>query len=577
MSGDALSPGGPRLQAEAQQAEHARYNQPDRIAYSKQQQQPQGVGDETSDYNQTYDDSYAHQAGEAGQYAPEYADGDGAQYDRATYPYDPEYDHQPYNPEYADTASHQQHPYDESDVNPFDGEGVADGIDIDVVDLPEVPLREPISDAVFKKSKYYLYLTYALSAWGDRMWEFAAIVFIVDLYPDSLLYPSIFGLIEKLAAIVFGPSIGRHIDTKDRLQTIRTCIIGQNGSICLASIVFALAFTKLDSNGFVGLCYFFILMMGAFAQVAAVGAKISIHKDWIIVLADGQPHRLTSLNTNMRRIDLICNILAPLLVGLISISSSTAAVTFVGVWSFISLFLEFILVTWVYSKIQALHDKEKYAAVKYEKELEQHRMMTPQTTTTAIETLSDYTRPIDRITMKSLAVVQRIKIEIRRYIGTMRAYRGHPVFFASFAYCLLYVSILSLGGIMTSWLKMNDVSNAVIAVVRGLAAGVGIGSTYCVPFMVKRWGLIQAGLIAIWSQVLMLIPVAFAFVYYFKDSTTQIVIVLIFLCLSRFGLWSFDLCETQIMQESVSHEESGVVNGAQESIINVCYIIGFIL
>ncbi len=28
-----------------------------------------------------------------------------------------------------------------------------------------------------------LYLMYALSAWGDRMWEFAAVVFIISLYP----------------------------------------------------------------------------------------------------------------------------------------------------------------------------------------------------------------------------------------------------------------------------------------------------------------------------------------------------------------------------------------------------------
>jgi hypothetical protein len=60
-------------------------------------------------------------------------------------------------------------------------------------------------------------------------------------------------------------------------------------------------------------------------------------------------------------------------------------------------------------------------------------------------------------------------------------------------------------------------------------------------------------------------------------STTQLVILFVFLCLSRFGLWSFDLCETQLMQESVAPAEAGVLNGAQESLVNVFGIVGFLL
>lgn len=60
-------------------------------------------------------------------------------------------------------------------------------------------------------------------------------------------------------------------------------------------------------------------------------------------------------------------------------------------------------------------------------------------------------------------------------------------------------------------------------------------------------------------------------------SSIQLVILFLFLCLSRFGLWSFDLCETQLMQLQVSREHAGVINGSQETLVNVGYIVSFLL
>jgi iron-regulated transporter 1 len=251
--------------------------------------------------------------------------------------------------------------------------------------------------------------------------------------------------------------------------------------------------------------------MGAIAAVASMGAKVVIHKDWVVVIASDVPDRLTQLNSNMRRIDLSCSILAPLFVGLMSsLGTAPIAVAVVAAWSFVSLFIEYKLVGWVYDHIPALHNKvaQRLAAG-----------LPVQGTEVDVQSLSDRSRPLDRVALASLALVEKVRVFVKRFIGTMREYRAHPVFFASLAYCILYVSVLSMGGIMASWLKLKNVSNAVIAVVRGLAALVGVGSTFCVPFMAKRWGVVQAGLIAIWLQVIMLLPVAFSFVYYFASTS----------------------------------------------------------
>ena len=412
----------------------------------------------------------------------------------------------------------------DEEVNPFDSAPDSennDSLPYSPSPLSDVPIHDPISDGVFKQSKYYLYFTYFFSAWGDRMWEFAVIVFIMDLYPGTLLYASLFGLVEKLAAILGGPSVGRRIDKNDRLVSMRTAIVAQNASICIASIIFFMGLTKDDPNhtsSFRGVCYFFILWMGAIASLAAVGAKLAIHKDWVVVVAGDSPQRLTQLNSNMRRIDLGCNILAPLLVGFISgVSSSAAAVIFVAVWSFLSLFIEYRLVHWVYNHIPQLHGKEdacrRQDAAALEEAIRNDEI--------SVAALSDPMRPLNRIALKGLSYVARVRVEYQRFVSTMKAYRAHRVFFASLAYCLLYVSVLSLGGIMSSWAKLKGMSDVVIAVLRALAAGVGISSTFCVARMIQRWGLVQAGLVSIWAQLIMLVPVALAFVYYFKDESVK--------------------------------------------------------
>lgn len=61
------------------------------------------------------------------------------------------------------------------------------------------------------------------------------------------------------------------------------------------------------------------------------------------------------------------------------------------------------------------------------------------------------------------------------------------------------------------------------------------------------------------------------------SRTTKIVIILIFLCLSRFGLWSFDLFELQLLQSYISENQRGFFNGIQESVINIAYITSFLL
>lgn len=466
------------------------------------------------------------------------------------------------------------------------------------------PSSSPLSFAERAAHFPLLYSSYFFAAWGDRMWEFAAIIFLMQIFPTSLFPSSLFGFCENVAGIALGGTVGRYIDSTDRLTVMRTSIVGQNVVIFVATIIFVVAINRVDEGQAppsptaaptkISSTHFFlneaaaqnpqnlvtlvlIVLAGMVAKVTSSMNKISIHKDWSVVLAAGDSHSQTTLNTNLRRVDLSCAILAPLAVGVLSSALSPSfALKFICCWSFASLFVELWLSSAVYSAIPALGapktQKQKTAAEKGESNAPE--LLSPSSSSSVVT--------------KEAETREQLQIQGLPESSIYRAYLRHPIFPVSLAYCLLYISGLSFGGIMIAFLRTLGCSDALLALGRGIAALVAIGSTFAVPSMIDGLGLVNAGKLSSWLQVSALAPLAYIFFdslvlhptsNSLERSSTSAFIAVIFVsvCLSRFGLWAFDLCQTQLMQESVDLEYTGRVNGAQETLVNICYLISFVM
>jgi iron-regulated transporter 1 len=79
--------------------------------------------------------------------------------------------------------------------------------------------------------------------------------------------------------------------------------------------------------------------MGILEGLSASGNMLSIERDWIVTAAspNGQPYDLTHLNSSMRRIDLICKLIAPIATSLvISMAHIRIGVVIVNIMSVIS-------------------------------------------------------------------------------------------------------------------------------------------------------------------------------------------------------------------------------------------------
>ena len=126
-------------------------------------------------------------------------------------------------------------------------------------------------------------IAYFFSAWGDRAWEFASFMFILEVFPSTLMPASFFGFMEVFAGILTGSRIGRFVDNHDRLMSMRTSVLCQNAGVAAASILFYIAIQNKSSwsirwKWFV-LCG--ILPFAILAKLSSAMNRICIHKDWL--------------------------------------------------------------------------------------------------------------------------------------------------------------------------------------------------------------------------------------------------------------------------------------------------------
>ena len=86
------------------------------------------------------------------------------------------------------------------------------------------------------------------------------------------------------------------------------------------------------------------ILLADIAQVASVGSKIILEKDWIVVVSRNDEDRLAQINAVFRTIDLTTLSIAPLTAGLIfDFISNWAAAIFIAAWNLVSVIFEYLL------------------------------------------------------------------------------------------------------------------------------------------------------------------------------------------------------------------------------------------
>ena len=422
------------------------------------------------------------------------------------------------------------------------------------------------------------------SAWGDRMWNFAIGLYLIKLTPGSLRLAAIYGLAWTSFAIVFTPIIGVWIDHTPRIKVIRYSLLMQNLLVIVDAITLLVVFEwPPKSDGLMLFIYVVIIVFGASANVIAQGEKISIAKDWIVVVCKGNKTLLAESNALLRRIDLTVAIVSPIAVGFaMSIVSTYASIIFICMWDLFSFFAEYFLLLKVYKDIPELrfknnNDEESVSLLGKESSMETEGRF--------VEVKSGFD------------VVGRLK----SFIQGWHVYYKQDVFLAGLSLAMLYLTCLGFNAITTGYASSQGLTALSVSLCYAAGSLVGIFGTFLFPYMRLKLGVLKTGAIGSFSQLIMLMLCVVAIWapgspsllksanWYSQNNTsvfsgnsklnnntlttqaplpkgfnyTSIVLVMVGIILSRTGIWLLDLSVTQLQQENIPEHERGIVGGVQ--------------
>ncbi|KLO96011.1 ferroportin 1 [Fusarium fujikuroi] len=151
-----------------------------------------------------------------------------------------------------------------------------------------------------------LYISHTLSTWNSRVFEFGSVLYLASIFPGTLMPLAIYSIVRGASAITLSSWVGSYIDREDRLKTVRLSIVSQRLVVAAScAIFFILSRAESPSDELrVGLLAA-LIFMACIEKLAAIMNLVSVERDWVIVVARSDTTALRTMNSQMRRIDLV--------------------------------------------------------------------------------------------------------------------------------------------------------------------------------------------------------------------------------------------------------------------------------
>ncbi|KAJ3011856.1 hypothetical protein HKX48_006617 [Thoreauomyces humboldtii] len=430
-------------------------------------------------------------------------------------------------------------------------------------------------DLFEKRTGFILCTSYLFTTWNVRADEWAVAVFLAYIFPGTLLPVSLHAFVVTLAAILLSSRIGRIVDKTPRLRAVREFLILQKIMIAASALALFVASESPGTETWTYSALTCVCTSGVVLKLSNIGTTISVEKDWVVVLGKGSSAFLTEMNSHLRRIDLSCKVVAPLFVSLLTVKLPIPYVMIaVAAVSVLTIPVEWGCMSIVFDRTPLLAEP-KHGATPSDSsnaleavEVASHSDMPASVPQTAISDNTRLATQAHSTSTSSTRFGSRLVSQTMHSFGAWRRFAHHKVFLSSLAISQLYFTVLSFGPVMISYLLLQGYTSAFLAGMRAVAVIAGLAATFAMPRTVRKIGLVRTGLWAVWSQAISVLPAAVSF-WMPRDSHVLAAVMLFGGTISsRFGLWSFDLVQTQMMQEMVDAAESGAISGRQSSMQN---------
>ncbi|KAJ5160114.1 uncharacterized protein N7482_007118 [Penicillium canariense] len=396
-----------------------------------------------------------------------------------------------------------------------------------------------------------LYVSHTLSAWNSRMFEFGAVLFLASIFPGTLLYASIYALLRAFSAVALSSWIGARVDKSDRLVALRHSIVWQRVPVAASCLCFVVLLNSADSSAMAFILFVVVCFLACLEKLAATANTVAVERDWtdnhclhelICVILD--------LNASMRRLDLFCKLIAPIFISLVDSFSTPIAIWTVLGLNTVSIVVEYVAIAQVYRSVPALKRASAGATVHQHGTGDESGPSPPG----AYHSVSRY---------------------LQETLAPWQAYVQSRVFLASFALSLLYLTVLSFGATMVTYLLHSGFNSLEVSCMRIGSVAAELAGTWTAPLIMNRIGPIRSGLWLLNWQFCCVAGAAVAFAFW--DSTSRPVagILIVGVALSRIGLWGFDLSVQFLVQENAEEHARARFSATEMALQNFFEMLSF--
>ena len=295
--------------------------------------------------------------------------------------------------------------------------------------------------------------------------------------------PHCSGIAETVCVLFFASALGRWVDrAPSRLRVLLLTIIINRISILISCMIW-FAILSFSYSAPKKVFFALALLLGMVEKLSRGTNILSMERDWVPTLANPSvdakhpaPFDLTHLNTTMKRIDMLCKLIAPLAVSTFVsvIESDRIAVVVLTAISLLSLGPECWGVRQVWEQNRRLRVRKERAD------------------DSAMN--CDQDQPMRLVHTNMLSVRQALNLyrkttlyvvgSIRAYMADFGYYFHTSVYIPSLCAAVPHASVLTFSGTMLTYLLNAGYSLNVVTVARASGAIFEISSTFLFPWAV---------------------------------------------------------------------------------------------
>jgi iron-regulated transporter 1 len=396
---------------------------------------------------------------------------------------------------------------------------------------------------ISKGIRQKLYVSHFLSTWNFRGFEFGAILFLATIYPGTLLPMSIYALVRAASAVILAPAIGRYIDNGERLKVIRSSIVWQRVAVVISCALFWVMLAKKGSLPTWSMTILLgaSILLACIEKLCSIMNTVSVERDWVVVIADDNESTLRQMNSQMRRIDLFCKLVSPLVIALLDGFSTEVAILVTFAMNNTSMVVEYALIARVYKAFPSLAHGRAPPSAEIDETSNTHR--TPSLTRSAAR-------------------------QMMSLVENLRVYTSQDAFLASMSLSILYLTVLSFAGQMVTYLLAVGYTSTIVSLIRMLSTSCEMSATWLAPWIMSKIGPVRTG---IWFLSFQMICLGIAVLIFWTEqvpiwAASGLVGGIVF---SRIGLWGFDLSAQVIIQGEVEPQHRGAFSTTEAALQNL--------